>query len=86
MKKNLNIIKLWVNTALVLAAVICYSCGDDIRESKAKKASKEVCECLKNHSMQHCEDELNKKYTITDSFIEEFNKENTCGIVLYKKN
>jgi delta-aminolevulinic acid dehydratase/porphobilinogen synthase len=86
MKQNLKITKLLVNTALILVAVISYSCGDDLRESKAQKASKEACECLKGHSMQYCEDELNKKYVITDSFIEEFNKENKCGIVLYRKN
>jgi len=81
MKKNFKTILLI--GAIVVAIVV--SCDKDT-ESRAKKASKEACECMKKNTQKYCEDELNKKYFITQTFIDEFNKVNDCGIKLYKKN
>ena len=81
MKKNLKSILLI--SALVVAIVA--SCDKDA-ESKAKKASKEMCECIKKNVVSHCEEQLNKNYIVTQKFIDEFNKVNDCNVKLYKKD
>ena len=78
---------------LLLMPIVFASCEDDIKtttiEKLAADASKEFCDCLKNKSMQECEDELNFRYGSNagnDEFIAEFNRVNSCGITIKKKN
>lgn len=73
--------------------IVFASCKDDIKittiEELAASASKEFCDCLKEKSIQKCEDELNFRYgsnATNDRFISEFNKVNSCEIIINRKN
>ena len=71
-------------TIFAVAATTC-SCEMESTAKNAQAASKETCDCLKQHSTKYCEDELNKKYFIDEAFITAFNKANECGVTLTKK-
>jgi len=79
-----NIFKQFFFIATFAISVLFISC-DSMKESKGQKASKEACECIKKKTLKECEDEMNSKYVITSKFIDDFNKENSCGIKLEKK-
>ncbi len=75
----------------ILTSFVCFmsSCEDLLStEERAEKAAAETCECLKEKSRSKCEDELNSGYQYyvnEDDFIKAFNKAQTCGITIYKK-
>ena len=78
---------------LLLMMIVFASCKDEVKtttvEEMATEASKEFCDCLKNNSIQKCEEELNFRYKSLaddDRFISEFNKVNTCGVTIHRKN
>jgi len=73
-----------------LAALIALLACEEIltTEEAASKASKEMCDCIKNKSRSDCEKELNsnyKTYVNNDDFYKAFNKVNDCGVTIYKK-
>ena len=66
-----------------------FACDDllDV-EDAAQKASKDFCDCYKTKSLSDCEKELNSKYSsyvYNDDFYSSFNKVNSCGVTIYKK-
>ena len=75
-------------TLLVFAALIALPACEETTKDAAQKASKEMCDCIKDHSLSYCEDRINSNYssyTGYDEFYTEFNKVNDCGITISKK-
>ena len=83
-------IKKILATITVVLCTTLLACDDDILnvKEKAEIASGEFCECMKKNSLNHCEDELNKKYGVYSNnkdFINAFNNVNSCGATISKK-
>jgi len=79
--------KILLLSAVVALMVILPACEETAKEA-AQKASKEMCDCLNDHSQSYCEDQLNSNYSSyknDDAFYSEFNKVNDCNITISKK-
>jgi len=73
---------------ILLSGLFISSCDDLLStEEQAEKASVEMCECIKDNSLNTCKDKLNDKYghyANDDDFIKAFNNAQDCGITIYK--
>ena len=82
-------VKLLVIAILLIMPMACCEEEDVLSvEDRAKQASAEFCECMKENSLSKCEDKLNTNYGFyaddTD-FIKAFNSANKCNITISKK-
>ena len=90
MKKSVNF-AFYIMSVLLLAAVLC-SCEKEEKTTSLKElgsqAADEFCNCFKKNSKDDCLDKLTSKYKnsdyMTNTFIEAFNKQSSCGIELTK--
>jgi len=75
--------------AAVVSLTTLFACEDTLTtEDAAAKASREMCDCIKNKTQSECEKELNSNYSSyvnNDDFYKAFNNVNSCGITIYKK-
>ena len=79
--------KILLLSAVVALMAMLPACEETAKDA-AQKASKEMCDCLKDHSLSYCEDKINSNYsayTGNDEFYTEFNKVNDCGVKISKQ-
>lgn len=76
-------------TAVVASLMTLFACEEiSTVEDAAKKASEEMCDCIKNNTRSECEKKLNSNYSSyinNDEFYTKFNNINDCGITIRKE-
>ena len=77
-------------TLSVASLLTLFGCPDDeiTVEEAASKASKEMCDCIKDYSIEKCQEKLNSNYSFyanNDDFYATFNKVNNCGVTIKKE-
>ena len=87
-------------SALLFAALAFTGCsGDKDKDEpksepfsdKVEQAAKDVCECVKTHTLQYCEDDFNKEYSaylyFSSDFIDAVSEKTTrnCDITITPK-
>ena len=90
MKKSVNF-AFYIMSVLLLVTVLC-SCEEEEVTAGLKElgiqAADEFCDCFKKNSEDDCLDKLTSKYKrtdyMTDTFIDAFNKQSSCDIMLEK--
>ncbi|MDR2232376.1 MAG: hypothetical protein LBE56_04535 [Tannerella sp.] len=85
-----NLLKMmWIGWSMALLAFVwlpsCEVVEEDNR-SQARKAAVKFCDCMDDHDMDYCIDELEDDYSYvtytSDAFLDEFNDVNTCDTEL----
>jgi hypothetical protein len=80
-------VKTMLLTSGVVTAMLSIGCSKTVEE-KAAKAAKEYCKCIKDNSIQTCEDRMRSDYMLDfgkEEFQREFERVNDCGAYFYKK-
>ena len=70
---------------LAMGLVFCCGCKKEPKKTTkelAREAAVEACECVEDYSIKKCQENINRDYTISDEFIDEFNRINNCGLEL----
>lgn len=74
---------------ILFSGLFISSCDDLLStEEQAEKAAVEMCECIKENSLNTCKEKLNDKYghhANDNDFIKTFNNAQDCGITIYKE-